>query len=49
MQGLTVFEKLTDALNAGYHVYDRTPKGYLMRTRTTAGWALALVEPSHNK
>ena len=49
MQGLTIFTNLTDALNAGYHVYDRTPKGYLMRTRTTAGWALALVEPLHFK
>lgn len=49
MQGLTVFENLTDALNAGYHVYDRTSKGYLMRTRTTAGWALALVEPLRTK
>jgi hypothetical protein len=47
MQGLTVFDNLTDALKAGYHVYDRTQKGYLMRTRTSAGWALALVEPLH--
>jgi len=46
MQGLTTFPTLTAAINAGYHVYDRTPKGYLMRTRTSAGWALALVEPN---
>lgn len=45
MQGLTIFPSLMEALNAGYHVYDRTARGYLMRTRTAAGWALALVEP----
>lgn len=46
MQGLTVFPTLSAAIHAGYQVYDRTPKGYLMRTRTSAGWALAVVEPS---
>lgn len=45
MQGLTTFPTLSAAIHAGYHVYDRTSKGYLMRTRTSAGWALALVEP----
>jgi hypothetical protein len=45
MQGLTTFPTLTAAINAGYHVYDRMPSGYLMRTRTSAGWALAIVEP----
>jgi hypothetical protein len=45
MQGLTIFPSLTEALNAGFHVYDRTSTGYLMRLRTSAGWALALVEP----
>lgn len=45
MQGLTTFPTLSAAINAGYHVYDRTPKGYLMRTRTSGGWALAIVEP----
>lgn len=45
MQGLTIFPTLIAAIRAGYHVYDRTPNGYLMRTRTTSGWALALVEP----
>lgn len=46
MQGLTVFPTLSAAINAGYQLYDRTPEGYLMRTRTSAGWALALVEPN---
>ena len=44
MQGLTVFPTLSAAINAGYQLYDRTPHGYLMRIRTRAGWALALVE-----
>lgn len=45
MQGLTTFPTLDNAIKAGYHVYDRTPTGYLMRTRTSGGWALAIVEP----
>jgi len=43
MQGLTVFDTLSQAINAGFTVYDRTPRGYLMRTRTAGGWALAIV------
>jgi hypothetical protein len=45
MKGMTVFPTLSAAIDAGYQVYDRTQRGYVMRTRTTAGWALALVEP----
>ena len=44
MAGLMVFKSLAEALRAGYEVYDRTPNGYLVRTRTSAGWAKALVE-----
>ena len=33
----------TAALRAGYHVYDRTDIGYLVRTRTSNGWAIAAV------
>jgi hypothetical protein len=44
MQGLTIFPTLSAAINAGYQIYDRTPHGYLMRTQTSAGWALAIVE-----
>lgn len=43
MAGVMVFKTLADALRAGYHVYDRTEHGYLVRTRTTAGWAMAIV------
>ena len=44
MKGLMVFRDLTAAIRAGYQVYDRTPNGYVVRARTDAGWALALVE-----
>jgi len=44
MSGLVVFTSLRAALNAGYHVYGRTERGYLARLRTDGGWALALVE-----
>ena len=43
MAGLMVFKSLADALRAGFQVYDRTSDGYLVRTRTTNGWAMALV------
>jgi hypothetical protein len=43
MPGITVFKTLADALRAGYVVYDRTDHGYLVRTRTAAGWAIAIV------
>ena len=41
---MLVFHSLVEAINAGYEVYDRTPTGYVVRKRFTAGWALALVE-----
>ena len=31
-------------MKAGYQVYDRTATGYLVRTRTDRGWALAMVD-----
>jgi hypothetical protein len=43
MQGLVVFRSLADALRAGYQIYDRTDSGYLVRTKTAAGWAMAIV------
>jgi hypothetical protein len=43
MTGLMVFKSLADALRAGFQVYDRTSEGYLVRTRTASGWAMALV------
>lgn len=43
MPGITVFKTLSDALHAGYHVYDRTEGGYTVRIRTQNGWAMAIV------
>lgn len=43
---MLVFRSVTDAINAGFQVYDRTQTGYLVRTRTERGWALAIVELS---
>jgi len=44
MAGMVVFGSVAEALRAGYQVYDRTHDGYLVRIRTAAGWALALVD-----
>lgn len=44
MAGLLVFKSLADAVRAGFHVYDKTAQGYIVRTRTQAGWELAVVE-----
>lgn len=43
MQGITVFNSLADAIRAGFELYDRTSYGYLVRTRTANGWALAIA------
>jgi hypothetical protein len=43
MPGIVVFRSLAEAFRAGYDVFDRTDHGYLVRTRTASGWALALV------
>lgn len=48
MQGIMVFKSLDAAIKAGYQVYDRTAEGYLVRTRTEKGWAIALVNCSAN-
>jgi hypothetical protein len=43
MAGLMIFKTLAEAIGMGYQIYDRTAEGYLVRTRTDRGWALALV------
>jgi hypothetical protein len=43
-QGVMVFRSLTDAIQAGYQVYDKTATGYLVRSRTSSGFVLAIVE-----
>jgi hypothetical protein len=47
MAGLMVFDSLADALRAGFQIYDRTQEGYLVRTLTARGWALAVVSCRH--
>lgn len=44
MQGILTFPTIAEAMRLGFTVYDRTPSGYLMRIKTAAGWALAVVE-----
>ena len=41
---MLIFHTLADAMKAGFEIYERTASGYLVRTRTATGWALALVE-----
>ena len=41
---LVVFRSLSDAVRAGFQVYDRSETGYVVRTRTPQGWALAIVD-----
>lgn len=43
MAGIVIFPSLAAALSAGFEVYDRTAEGYLVRTRTARGWALAFA------
>jgi hypothetical protein len=40
---MIVFHSLSEALRAGFHVEDRSPDGYVVRTRTQRGWARAVV------
>jgi hypothetical protein len=43
MQGVLTFSTVEEAVRAGFMVYDRTSTGYLVRTKTDGGWALAVV------
>jgi hypothetical protein len=43
MAGILVFKTLAEALGAGFQIYDKTSDGYLVRTRTDHGWAMAIV------
>lgn len=45
---MVVFRSLKEAIDAGFQVYDRTGSGYLVRTRTSNGWALAIVDLQHH-
>jgi len=47
--GLLVFKSLEEAIRAGYQVFDKTPTGYLVKIRTDAGFALAIVDLTTGK
>jgi hypothetical protein len=42
--GIQVFRSLGEAIRAGFEIYDRTAKGYVVRTRLNGYWQMALVE-----
>lgn len=44
MPGLLVFRTLGEALRAGFQVYDKTERGYLVRAKIDGAWQLAVVE-----
>lgn len=46
MSGILRFKTLQEALRAGFQVYDRTRTEILVRQRTSAGWAVAIVDVS---
>ncbi len=43
MGGLQVFKSLRTAIQSGYTVYDRTPGGFLVRTKIGDRWAFVSV------
>ena len=47
-QGIMIFKTIEDAIKAGFHMYDKTSDGYIVRTKTDHGMAMALV-PNRNK
>lgn len=47
--GLMVFNSLAEAVRMGFEVYDRMPDGYIVRTRTDRGWAMAIVQAREAK
>jgi hypothetical protein len=44
MAGVVAFQTLTEAIRAGYQVADRTEHGYVVRIKSAAGWAMAVVD-----
>ena len=41
---MQVFDSLPEAIRAGFQVLEQTSTGYVVRTMTARGWALALVD-----
>lgn len=44
--GVLIFHELGDAIRNGFEPFEKTANGYVVRTHTDAGWALALVRPA---
>jgi hypothetical protein len=44
MQGVLVFNTVSDAIRAGFQIIDRNADGYLARCKTERGWAMALID-----
>jgi hypothetical protein len=42
--GIVIFRSLAEAVRHGFHEYAKTDDGYLVRARTSAGWAMAVVK-----
>jgi Ca2+-binding EF-hand superfamily protein len=42
--GMLVFRSLSEALKAGFQVYDRTSNGYIARARIDGRWQMARIE-----
>ena len=43
LAGIQVFDSLHEAIEAGFHIFDKTPEGYLMRIHLPSGFAFAYV------
>jgi hypothetical protein len=43
MNGLMIFNSLSEAIRNGFQVYAECPDGYLVRIRTERGWAMAIA------
>lgn len=41
--GLMIFPTLRAAIQQGFEPYERTADGFMVRTHTSRGWALALA------
>jgi hypothetical protein len=42
--GMRIFRSVPEALRAGFHIYDRVPKGYIARAKVNDRWVMALIE-----
>jgi hypothetical protein len=42
--GMRIFRSVSEALKAGFYIYDRVPKGYVARARIGDRWVMALIE-----